>query len=85
MHNGQHAIKIKRFCANMLLPHGNLAQRNTKKSVYFGPFKLQITASVRERPLRATRAPKAAPTLSAEAVCKRTTFVVSETGLCYRE
>ena len=39
------------------------------------PFQLQITASVHERPLRATRATTAAPRRPAEAVREPKTFV----------
>ena len=46
-------------------------------------FQLQITASVRKRPLRATWATTAAPTWPAEAFHEPTTFVVTETGFSH--
>ena len=45
------------------------------------PFQLQ-TASIRERPLRATLAIITAPTLPAAAVRELTLLIVTERGLC---
>ena len=44
------------------------------------PFQLQITASIRERPLQATWRSTAAPTLSTVAVREPTQLVVTERG-----
>ena len=46
------------------------------------PFQLQITASIRERPLRATWATIAVPTLPTAAVRGPTLLFVTERGLC---
>ena len=51
-------------------------QKNKDASKDFGPFQLQITASVCERPLRKT----AAPTWPAAAVREPTLLFVAEMG-----
>ena len=48
--------------------------------IILNPFQLQITALVRKRPLRATWATTAAPTLPTAAGRKPTLFFVTERG-----
>ena len=58
-----------------------LMARKQHPSFLKSPFQLKITASVRERPLRATCAIIGASTLPAPAVCEQKLLFVTERGL----